>query len=58
MSLPTERYVNNLKNDVILTIFELLWRKLMKTKLLITLLLALGLLTACSEMNPYPMDMS
>lgn len=30
----------------------------MKTKLLITLLLALGLLTACSEMNPHPMDMS
>ncbi len=30
----------------------------MKTKLLITLLLALGLLTSCSEMNPRPMDMS
>ena len=30
----------------------------MKTKLLITLLLALGLMTACSEMNPHPMDMS
>jgi endonuclease III len=30
----------------------------MKTKLLITLLLALGLLAACSEMNPHPMDMS
>ena len=30
----------------------------MKTKLLITLLLTLGLLTACSEMNPHPMDMS
>jgi len=30
----------------------------MKTKLLITLLLALGLLSACAEMNPHPMDMS
>jgi len=30
----------------------------MKTKLLITLFLALGLLSACSEMNPHPMDMS
>ena len=30
----------------------------MKTKLLITLLFALGLLTACAEMNPHPMDMS
>jgi endonuclease III len=30
----------------------------MKTKLLFTLLLALGLLYACSEMNPHPMDMS
>ena len=30
----------------------------MKTKLLITLLLSLGLLFACSEMNPHPMDMS
>jgi hypothetical protein len=30
----------------------------MKTKLLIALLLALGLATACSEMNPHPMDMS
>ena len=30
----------------------------MKTKLLITLLLSLGLLYACSEMNPHPMDMS
>lgn len=30
----------------------------MKTKLLITLLLALGLLIACAEMNPHPMDMS
>jgi len=28
------------------------------TKLLITLLFALGLLTACAEMNPHPMDMS
>jgi hypothetical protein len=30
----------------------------MKTKLLITLLLTLGLLAACAEMNPHPMDMS
>ncbi|MCK9394004.1 MAG: hypothetical protein M0Q44_00205 [Methylobacter sp.] len=30
----------------------------MKTKLLITLLLAVGLLSACSEMNPHPMDMN
>jgi endonuclease III len=30
----------------------------MKTKLLIALLLALGLLTACAEMNPHSMDMS
>lgn len=30
----------------------------MKTKLLITLLLVLGLLSACAEMNPHPMDMS
>lgn len=30
----------------------------MKTNFLITLLLALGLLTACAEMNPHPMDMS
>ncbi|ESS73785.1 hypothetical protein MGMO_10c00070 [Methyloglobulus morosus KoM1] len=30
----------------------------MKTKFLITLLLTLGLLTACAEMNPHPMDMS
>jgi endonuclease III len=30
----------------------------MRTKLLITLLLALGLLTACAEMNPHSMDMS
>jgi hypothetical protein len=57
MSLPTERYINNLKNNVILTI-ELLWRKSMKTQLLITLLLVVGLLSACSEMNPHPMDMS
>jgi hypothetical protein len=57
MSLPTELYVYNLKNNVILTI-ELLWRKLMKTKLLITLFLALGLLAACAEMNPHPMDMA
>jgi endonuclease III len=30
----------------------------MKHTHLITLFLALGLLTACSEMNPHPMDMS
>jgi hypothetical protein len=30
----------------------------MKTNLLIILFLALGLLSACSEMNPHPMDMS
>jgi len=30
----------------------------MKTKLLITLFLALGLLAACAEMNPHPMDMN
>ncbi len=30
----------------------------MKTKLLITLLLTAGLLTACAEMNPHPMDMT
>lgn len=30
----------------------------MKTKLLISLLLTLGLLAACAEMNPHPMDMS
>ncbi|MFA6051305.1 MAG: hypothetical protein WC762_01810 [Methylobacter sp.] len=30
----------------------------MKTKLLITLLLGFGLLAACAEMNPHPMDMS
>ena len=30
----------------------------MKTKLLISLLLALGLLAACAEMTPHPMDMS
>jgi endonuclease III len=30
----------------------------MKTQLLITLLLALGLLTGCSEMKAHPMDMS
>lgn len=29
----------------------------MKTKLLIPLLLVIGLLPACSEMNPHPMDM-
>ncbi|EGW20306.1 hypothetical protein [Methylobacter tundripaludum] len=30
----------------------------MKTKLLITLLLALGLLSACAEFNPHSMDMN
>jgi glutamine synthetase len=30
----------------------------MKTKLLITLFLALGLLAACAEMPPHPMDMN
>ena len=30
----------------------------MKTKLLIPLLLTLGLLVACAEMTPHPMDMS
>jgi endonuclease III len=30
----------------------------MKTNALITLILSLVLLTACAEMNPYPMDMS
>ncbi len=30
----------------------------MKTKLLISLFLTLGLLSACAEMNPHPMDMS
>ncbi|MGZ8191320.1 MAG: hypothetical protein ACXWTS_08830 [Methylococcaceae bacterium] len=30
----------------------------MKTKLLITLFLVFGLVSACSEMNPHPMDMS
>lgn len=30
----------------------------MKTKLLMALLLVTGLLVACSEMNPHPMDMS
>ncbi|OAI02018.1 MULTISPECIES: hypothetical protein [Methylomonas] len=30
----------------------------MKTNTLITMFLALGLLTACAEMNPHPMDMS
>jgi len=30
----------------------------MKTTILITLLLALGSLVACNEMNPHPMDMS
>jgi endonuclease III len=30
----------------------------MKTHILITLILALGLLSSCSEMNPHPMDMN
>ena len=30
----------------------------MKTELLITLFLILGLVAACAEMNPHPMDMS
>jgi hypothetical protein len=30
----------------------------MKTKFLITLLLSIGLLAACAEMNPHPMDMN
>jgi len=30
----------------------------MKTKLLITLFLILGLVAACAEMSPHPMDMS
>ena len=30
----------------------------MKTKLLITLLFTVSLMSACSEMNPHPMDMS
>jgi hypothetical protein len=30
----------------------------MKTKLLITLFLILGLMAACAERNPHPMDMS
>ncbi|MDD4906776.1 MAG: hypothetical protein PHD39_11545 [Methylobacter tundripaludum] len=30
----------------------------MKTKLLISLFLTLGLLAACAEMSPHPMDMS
>ena len=30
----------------------------MKTKLLITLFLILGLVAACAERNPHPMDMS
>lgn len=30
----------------------------MKTNVLITLILFLGLLAACAEMNPHPMDMS
>jgi hypothetical protein len=34
------------------------WRESMKIKLLITLLLAVGLASACSEMSPHPMDMS
>jgi len=30
----------------------------MKTKLLITLLLTVGLVSACAEMDPHPMDMN
>ncbi len=30
----------------------------MKTKLLITLLLAIGLLSACAEFDPHSMDMN
>jgi hypothetical protein len=30
----------------------------MKTNLLVTLLLTVGLMSACGEMNPHPMDMS
>ncbi|MGZ8183756.1 MAG: hypothetical protein ACXWT1_17530 [Methylobacter sp.] len=30
----------------------------MKTKLLMTMIFALGLLVACAEMNPHPMDMN
>jgi outer membrane murein-binding lipoprotein Lpp len=30
----------------------------MKTNIMITLLLAVGLLAACAEMNPHPMDMN
>jgi len=30
----------------------------MKTNLMITMLLALGLLAACAEMDPHPMDMA
>ncbi len=30
----------------------------MKSKLLMPLLLAVGLLSACAEMNPHPMDMN
>ncbi|MFZ2404920.1 MAG: hypothetical protein WAW41_07265 [Methylobacter sp.] len=30
----------------------------MKTKLLMTAIFALGLLVACAEMNPHPMDMN
>lgn len=30
----------------------------MKTKMLIPLLFCLGILAACAEMNPHPMDMS
>ncbi|MCK9393994.1 MAG: hypothetical protein M0Q44_00145 [Methylobacter sp.] len=30
----------------------------MKTNLLITLLLTVGLMSACAEINPHPMDMS
>ncbi|MGZ4956935.1 MAG: hypothetical protein ACXV8U_21855 [Methylobacter sp.] len=30
----------------------------MKTNIMITLVLAVGLLAACAEMNPHPMDMN
>ena len=43
---------------MILNYFKLFWRKPVKHTHLITLLLALGLLSACNEMNPHPMDMT
>jgi Skp family chaperone for outer membrane proteins len=36
---------------------NLIRRKPMKMHLLVTLFLILGLLSACSDMNPHPMDM-